>query len=145
MTTYISPKKKYIYISVSRQHIWVCPCLMILGNYLMQWRYVSRLSQFTTYESCNLWEAECIYIYIYIVATWNTYSMILAHASIPRKNLVCYLYLVTKTWKNKDNNTLLYSEPAHCFFPPPKGMKCFDMTFALTSYKSCYITKKIIR
>ena len=41
-----------------------------------------------------------------------------------------------------DNNTLLYSAPAHGFIPPPKGMKCFDMTFALTSYISYILHNK---
>lgn len=39
-----------------------------------------------------------------------------------------YLYLVSNTWKKVHMNTLLYSAPAHCLLPPPKGLKFFATT-----------------
>ena len=58
------------------------------------------------------------------------YIIIWALVSLKREDWrrKMYLYLVSKTWKNVAMKTLLYSAPAHCRIPPPKGMKFFDTT-----------------
>ena len=49
-----------------------------------------------------------------------------------------YVYLVTKTCRNVDMNTLAYSDPGHCLTPLPNGMKFFETV----SESRFYIHKK---